>query len=54
MRIDSFPHIKQVMQQIDAAGRTNGASGLITYSQGTDARGRQGEKKIGYYLYFAP
>ncbi|MFQ5631979.1 MAG: PP2C family protein-serine/threonine phosphatase, partial [bacterium] len=54
MRIDSFPHIRQVMQEIAAAGRENGTSGLISYSQGTDARGRQGEKKIGYYIYFAP
>lgn len=53
-RIDGFPHIKQVMKEIDTAERANGTAGLLSYAQGTDAKGRQGEKKIGYYIYFAP
>lgn len=51
---EHFPHIMQVIDEINAKGRTNGLSNFISYRQGTTARGRQGEKKIGYYQYFAP
>lgn len=52
--IGDFPHIKQVLEEIEENGRHDGASNFIVYTQGTDAKNRQGERKIGYYVYFAP
>ncbi len=52
--IGNFPHIKQVLEEIDGGGNEHGQSGFITYRQGTEARGRQGAIKIGHYIYFAP
>ncbi|RMD96397.1 MAG: HAMP domain-containing protein [Calditrichaeota bacterium] len=49
-----FPHIQRILEEIDASGGANRVSNFIHYHQGTDARGRQGEAKIGYYMYFAP
>ncbi len=51
---ENFPHIMKILDTIDANGRVNGDSGFSYYRQGTSARGRQGQKKIGYYKYFAP
>ena len=49
-----FPHIQRILEEVDASGGANRVSNFIRYFQGTDARGRQGERKIGYYMYFAP
>ncbi len=49
-----FPHIQRILEEVDASGGANRVSNFIRYFQGTDARGRQGEPKIGYYMYFAP
>lgn len=54
VNIPEFPHIQKIIREINAAGGEDGFANFITYRQGTDARGRQGEKKIGYYKYFAP
>ncbi len=56
---DNFPHIKTMLDSIDLkivqyADKDLLISGFIYYRQGTRAKGRQGEKKIGYYKYFAP
>ncbi len=51
---DQFPHIKAVLDEIDAHHDANGYANFTVYKQGTNAKGRQGEKKIGYYKYFAP
>ncbi len=48
-----FPHIMKILDEIDANGRVNGFSGFTNYRQHTIAKGRQDEKKIGYYKYFA-
>ena len=54
--IEDFHHIQQILGEIDIEVK-KGVSRhghLLTYTQGTDAKGRQGERKIGYYIYFAP
>lgn len=51
---DDFQHIKDVLDEIDLNDGVMGYSNLIYYHQGTNAKGRQGEKKIGYFKYFAP
>lgn len=51
---DDFRHIKDVLDEIDLNDGVMGYSNLIYYHQGTNAKGRQGEKKIGYFKYFAP
>jgi serine phosphatase RsbU (regulator of sigma subunit) len=51
---DEFPHIKAILDSIDSNGKVHGYSNFTYYRQGTEAKGRRGEKKIGYYKYFAP
>ncbi len=51
---NNFKHIKKVIDDIDKAGQQNGFSGYTFYRQGTKTLGRLGDKKIGYYKYFAP
>ncbi|MDZ7292083.1 MAG: SpoIIE family protein phosphatase [candidate division KSB1 bacterium] len=50
----AFPHIQEIIRNIDASGERDGYSGYKDFIQVTEARGRQGEKKIGYYMYFKP
>ena len=52
--IEEFQHIKDIIDEVDAAGKLHGYSNYTYYPQGTDAKGRRGEKKIGYFQYFAP
>jgi serine phosphatase RsbU (regulator of sigma subunit)/anti-sigma regulatory factor (Ser/Thr protein kinase) len=47
-----FPHIQEIIQGIDKAGQSDRYAGYKDFRQGTEARGRQGEKKIGYYMYY--
>jgi serine phosphatase RsbU (regulator of sigma subunit) len=49
-----FPHIQQIIQNVDEAGQVDRYAGYQDFIQGTDARGRQGERKIGYYMYYKP
>jgi sigma-B regulation protein RsbU (phosphoserine phosphatase) len=49
-----FLHIQEIIQSIDAAGQADAYSGYKDFRQGTEARGRQGEKKISYYMYYKP
>jgi serine phosphatase RsbU (regulator of sigma subunit)/anti-sigma regulatory factor (Ser/Thr protein kinase) len=49
-----FPHIQEIIRSIDAAGQSDRYSGYKDFKQGTEARGRQGEKKIGYFMYYKP
>ncbi len=49
-----FQHIKDILDEIDWNDGVQGYSNLISYRQGTNAKGRQGEKKIASYKYFAP
>ncbi len=51
---DSFPHIKKLHDEIDAAGKIHGYANFTEYRQRTDARGLRGELKVGYFKYFAP
>ena len=51
---DDFPHIQKIIDSINAHGGQHGYSDFILYRQGTEARGLRGERKIGYYMYFAP
>ena len=51
---DEFPHIKSIIDEIDANGKMNGYSNFVFYSQHTEARGLKGEAKIGHFKYFAP
>ncbi len=51
---DEFPHIKKILDEIDAHGKIHGYGNFTYYRQHTEAKGRQGEKKIGYFKYFAP
>ena len=51
---DDFRHIKDVLDEIDLNDGVMGYNNLVYYHQGTNAKGRQGEKKIGYFKYFAP
>jgi len=49
-----FPHIQEIIRNVDVSGPQEGYDGYNDFEQKTEARGRQGEKKIGYYKYFAP
>ncbi len=49
-----FPHIQAVFKDIDAHGQLDRYAAFITYRQETGARGRQGELKIAYYMYYRP
>ncbi len=49
-----FAHIKAVIDEVDQHDGAHGYSNFTYYRQGTVAKGRQGEEKIGFYLYFAP
>ncbi len=51
---DEFQHIVDILDEIDANDGLSGYSDFTYYAQGTDAKGRQGEAKIGYFKYFAP
>lgn len=51
---EQFPHIKAILDEIDAHHGRNGYANFTAYRQGTRAKGRQGEEKIGYFKYFAP
>jgi len=51
---DDFPHVQEIIDRIDAVGQQAAYSGLTAYEQRTEARGRAGERKIGYYLYYKP
>lgn len=51
---DDFPHIKEILDEIDSDGKVHGYSNFTRYSQHTKAKGRRGEMKIGYFKYFAP
>ncbi len=51
---ETFPHIKKVLDEIDAHGRIHGDADFTEYRQRTDARGMKGELKVAYYKYFAP
>jgi len=50
---EDFQHIKDILDEIDLNDGVMGYSNIINYRQGTKAKGRQGEEKIGYYKYFA-
>lgn len=52
--VEEFQHIKDIIDEVDAAGKLHGYSNYTYYTQGTDARGLKGQKKIGYFKYFAP
>jgi len=54
INIPEFPHIQDIIQKVDASGPQDGYSGYKDFEQGTEARGRQGEQKIGYYTYYKP
>jgi len=49
-----FPHIQKIIQRIDQAGKPDRYSAYDEYDQETGARGRQGERKIVYYMYYKP
>lgn len=49
-----FPHIQKIINRIDQAGRPDRYSAYDEYQQETGARGRQGERKIVYYMYYKP
>lgn len=51
---EQFPHIQEIIDEINRAGRVDGYEGMTRYRQHTGARGRQWEWKIGYYKYFQP
>ena len=51
---DQFPHIKKIFDQINTMGQQPAYAGFTEYEQRTEARGRAGERKIGYYLYYKP
>ncbi len=49
-----FPHIQAVINHLDAQGRPDRYAAFTEYRQETEARGRQGELKIAYYMYYKP
>lgn len=49
-----FPHIQEIFRNIDRSGQIDGYAGYKDFIQVTEARGRQGERKIGYYMYYKP
>ncbi|MCG3153476.1 MAG: Serine-protein kinase RsbW [bacterium] len=49
-----FPHIQKIINRIDQAGKPDRYSAYDEYHQETGARGRQGERKIVYYMYYKP
>jgi len=54
INIPEFPHIQDMIRNVDASGPQDGYAGYKDFEQKTDARGRQGEQKIGYYKYYKP
>lgn len=54
LNIPEFPHIQEIIRNVDASGPQDGYSGYKNFVQQTEARGRQGEQKIGYYKYYKP
>ena len=54
LNTDRFPHIQAVINHLDELGRPDRYSAFTEYRQETDARGRQGELKIAYYMYYKP
>ncbi|MGH7494479.1 MAG: ATP-binding SpoIIE family protein phosphatase [bacterium] len=51
---ERFPHIQAVFKDVDRHGQLDRYAAFITYRQETEARGRQGELKIAYYMYYKP
>ncbi len=51
---DRFPHIQTVFHDVNAHGQRDRYAAFISYRQETEARGRQGEVKIAYYMYYRP
>jgi len=51
---DEFPHIKAIIDRINSMGEPQGYAGFTEYAQRTEARGRAGERKIGFYMYYKP
>lgn len=49
-----YPHIQRIINRIDSTGQRDRFAAYDEYEQGTHARGRQGEFKIAYYMYFKP
>lgn len=54
INIPEFPHIQEIIRNVDASGPQDGYAGYKDFEQKTEARGRQGEQKIGYYEYYKP
>jgi serine phosphatase RsbU (regulator of sigma subunit)/anti-sigma regulatory factor (Ser/Thr protein kinase) len=54
LNTERFPHIQAVINHLDAQGRPDRYSAFTEYRQETEARGRQGELKIAYYMYYKP
>lgn len=54
LNTERFPHIQAVINHLDAQGRADRYSAFTEYRQETEARGRQGEVKIAYYMYYKP
>lgn len=52
--IEDFEHIRNILREINASNGVSQRGHFVTYTQGTDAKGRQGARKIGYFIYFAP
>lgn len=53
---EDFPHIMKILDEIDAQPDSlkYGYGNYTSYRQHTEAKGRMGEKKIGYFKYFPP
>ena len=54
INIPEFSHIQDIIRNVDASGPQDGYAGYKDFEQKTEARGRQGEQKIGYYKYYKP
>ncbi len=54
LNTERFPHIQAVINNIDAQGKPDKYAAFTEYQQETEARGRQGELKIAYYMYYKP
>ncbi|NUO78517.1 SpoIIE family protein phosphatase [candidate division KSB1 bacterium] len=54
LNTERFPHIQAIIKHIDAQGQPDRYSAFTEYRQETGARGRQGELKIAYYMYYKP
>jgi serine phosphatase RsbU (regulator of sigma subunit)/anti-sigma regulatory factor (Ser/Thr protein kinase) len=51
---ERFPHIQAVFNDVDQHGQLDRYAAFTSYRQETEARGRQGELKIAYYMYYQP